>query len=429
MKDLKFNLFFLLSLFTITNLHAQINDFKESNALRRESIQKYLAKDFEGFLRSTQKASRLRKNHPSLIYNTAIGYALTNKPDSAILYLNMLADMKLYYAAENDSDFISLWSNGQFKNIVKKFNSAKEHHGESEFVFSLPEKDLLTESVAYNPITETFYVGSVHKRKIFSVTPNTKASTFAESGDFDFGGVFGIKVDAKNNLLWACTGYLPQTENFTEDKNGISEAVKFDLSTGKVLNKYKLPDGIHLFGDLVVDSKGNVYVSDSRDNNIYLIRSGSDKIEPFLISDNFASLQGIDFSPEEEYLFVADYAMGLYKINMETKDVSVINIPHDLTDLGLDGLYFYKNSLIGIQNGVNPQRVIKMNLDNNYENITSWKVIESNNKYFFEPTLGVLNGDEFYYIANSQWPNFKDDGTVASEEELHNPVVLKTKLK
>ena len=425
--------FFIYCFIIILSVSASINfgqvlDFNKSNQLRQEAIKKYNEKDFNGFLQNAKAASDLRKNHPGLFYNVAIGYALINKQDSALLYLNRIADMKLFFPAEHDSDFVSLWNSNEFKKIVEKFNSAKNHYGQSEFAFELPEKDLLTESVAYNPLTETFYISSVHKSKILSYNKTESVKLFCESGEATFGGAFGMKVDSKNNLLWACTGFLPQVEGYTENHKGINEAVKYDLTTGKVLNKYKISEGDHLFGDLVLNSNGDVYIADSRDNNIYLIKNGSDKIEPFLISDTFASLQGIDFSSDEKYLFAADYSMGVYKIDMNTKNITALKISNDLTDLGIDGLYFYKNSLIGIQNGVTPQRVIKMNLGKNYDSITSWELIEANNEYFFEPTLGVLNGDDFYYIANSQWPNFQRDGTV-DVEKLQNPVILKVKLQ
>lgn len=422
------SLLIIAVIFSFVNISAQKENFDKSNDYRREAFQKYKENNYEGFLRATQKANELRKNHPSLFYNIALGYALTNKPDSALLYLNKIADMKLSFPAEKDSDFVSLWNAEEFNNITSKFDNAKKQHGKSELAFSLSEKDLLTESVAYNPDTKTFYVGSVHKRKIFLITENGKVELFAESGENNFGGVFGIKVDSKNNLLWACAGYLPQMEGYAKDQNEVGEVLKFDLTSKKLIKKHTIEEGTHLFGDLVLDSKGNVYISDSRDNNIYIIEKDGNEIKPFLVSDNFASLQGIDFSSDGKYLFAADYAMGLYKIKMSDKSISAISVPDDLTDLGLDGLYFYKNSLIGIQNGVPPQRVVKLNLDRDFSGITSWEVIEANNEHFFEPTLGVLNGDEFYYIANSQWPLFKNDGTVDTEN-LQEPVVLKTKLK
>jgi hypothetical protein len=47
---------------------------------------------------------------------------------------------------------------------------------------------------------------------------------------------------------------------------------------------------------------------------------------------------------------------------------------------------------------------------------------------FDEPTLGVLNGNALFYIANSQWAMIDDKGKLAPEEKLREPVVLKMKL-
>ena len=45
-----------------------------------------------------------------------------------------------------------------------------------------------------------------------------------------------------------------------------------------------------------------------------------------------------------------------------------------------------------------------------------------------EPTLGVLVGRELYYIANSQWELFGQDGRVARPDSLRQPVVLRLRL-
>jgi hypothetical protein len=42
-----------------------------------------------------------------------------------------------------------------------------------------------------------------------------------------------------------------------------------------------------------------------------------------------------------------------------------------------------------------------------------------------EPTLGVLVDGELYYIANSQWERFGEDGRIAKSEWLERPVLLR----
>lgn len=56
---------------------------------------------------------------------------------------------------------------------------------------------------------------------------------------------------------------------------------------------------------------------------------------------------------------------------------------------GTDGLYFYKNGLLAIQNGVSPMQVVYLSLDKKLPKITQRKVLENNNPALNEPTLGV----------------------------------------
>ena len=57
------------------------------------------------------------------------------------------------------------------------------------------------------------------------------------------------------------------------------------------------------------------------------------------------------------------------------------------------------------------------------------EVLEANNPVFLEPTFGVLAKDTFFFIANSQWPLVDENGKLAAEDKLHDPVVLKMKLE
>jgi hypothetical protein len=45
------------------------------------------------------------------------------------------------------------------------------------------------------------------------------------------------------------------------------------------------------------------------------------------------------------------------------------------------------------------------------------------------PTTGVVVGDWFYFIGNSQLPMLEDDGTIKNPEKLKEVVILKLSLK
>jgi hypothetical protein len=83
---------------------------------------------------------------------------------------------------------------------------------------------------------------------------------------------------------------------------------------------------------------------------------------------------------------------------------------------------------VGIQNGLDPHRVTRFRLDAGLEHITEVAVLERGNPHFDEPTLGVVVGDDLYYVANSQYAAFGENGQVRSEL-LKDPVILRLLVK
>ena len=140
----------------------------------------------------------------------------------------------------------------------------------------------------------------------------------------------------------------------------------------------------------------------------------------------FISPQGLDFTPDQKQLFVADYSKGVFLVDLKTKKVT--DIASDFTLLGIDGLYYFKGSLIAVQNGVNPNRVIKARLNKDLTRFDRFETIEANNPVFDEPTLGVVVKDSFYFVANSQWGTIDDNGKLAPADKLKDPTILKVKL-
>ena len=96
---------------------------------------------------------------------------------------------------------------------------------------------------------------------------------------------------------------------------------------------------------------------------------------------------------------------------------------------GIDGLYFYNNNLIAIQNGVGPQsRVVRFELNKEMNSVVRATILESGNPLFNIPTTGVIVNDELYFIANSQLRSFTADGTIYSDDKLQPTIILKLPL-
>ena len=415
----------------IVQLGAAANDDppKTARFYRQQAAAAYRAKDYAAAIENFKKAAEIIPDHPTLFYNLACMYALAGRKDDALSSLAKVAEMGLIMPAEKDGDLDSIKDAPAFKLILKQFEASKTPIINSTAAFTIHEKGLITEGLAYDPAAEAFFVSSVHKRKILSVNKSGEAKMLASEQDGLF-SVLGMSVDAKRRHLWVTTTAFPQMVNFKKEEDGTSAVFKFDLRTRKLVKKYVLSNATkkHALGDLAIQSNGDVFTTDSLSPAVYLIRAREDEIEPFLEDAGFASPQGLAFSSDERHLFMADYGTGLFDIDVKTKKVTHLAPLAGATLLGIDGLYFHKGSLIGVQNGVTPQRVVRVSLSTDLARVERLEVLEANNPVFLEPTLGVLVKDTFYFIANSQWPLVDGNGKLAAEDKLRDPVVLKMNL-
>lgn len=422
-------IFILCFAFQLSVLAQPSEPPKDSRAYERLAVKAYQTKDFSAFLENMKQADALNPNHPRITYNLAIAYTLNSKTNEAIASLNKLAEMKLYYQVEKNDDFASLKSNPEFQNVIKKFADNSKPTNHAQTAFTINEKGLVTESVAYDAKTKNFYLASIAQRKILKVNERGETSVFADKS-IGLWSVAGMKIDAKKRILWVASASHKQMPDLQTGEDGMTGIFKFDLKTGKLIKKYVVSNQPkpHWFGDLAIAPNGDVYATDSISPTIYVIPKSKDEIEVFTENSAFGSPQGLDFTPDGKFMFMADYAKGIFKINLSTKEVTKIIPAENTTMLGIDGLYFRQNYLIATQNGVNPQRVVKLYLSKDLNKFEKFEILEANNPSFDEITLGTIIGNEFYFIANSQWNTLGDGGKFAAPEKLKELNVLKIKL-
>ncbi|HEX8370065.1 MAG TPA: hypothetical protein VF604_16075 [Pyrinomonadaceae bacterium] len=421
--------FIFLSLFP-ANLPAQETDvLARARQFEKQAGEAYEAKDFASYLANAGQAAELRPNHPRLLYNLARAYALGGNRREAVRLLERLAKMGMSTRLANDVELEKQLPASDFQNLKTLFERNRQPLNVSSRAFTLPEKDLLTEGVAYDSISKRFFVGSVRQRKILAIATDGKTSEFSSPQD-NLWSVLGMKTDEKRRLLWVCTTAFPQMLGFKKADEGVSAIFKYDLNSGRLLKKYVLSSasGKHGLGDLVVARNGEVFATDSVSPAIYRINPKSDEIEPFLLDKSFASLQGLTFAPDEKHLFVADYSLGIFSVEMATKKIAWLAPASEVVALGIDGLYFHRGKLIGVQNGTNPQRIVRFSLSRDNLRLSQAETLEANHADFNEPTLGVIAGGDFYFIANSQWEMVDEKGETGAPEKWREPVVLRLRL-
>src|SRR6185295_9171661 len=134
---------------------------------------------------------------------------------------------------------------------------------------------------------------------------------------------------------------------------------------------------------------------------------------------------GLAFDADERTMYVADYSRGILRVNLATREVVPVPTADEVLALGIDGLYRVGSTLVGIQNGITPHRVARFALAPDGGRIDSVSVLERARPDYAEPTLGVVVNGDLYYVANSQWEHFRDDGGIEAPTELRRPLVLR----
>ena len=393
-----------------------------------QSLKKLSEKDTAAFLQFAQQAYALAPKHPNIMANLAKAFAMSGKKRQSIEVLDDISVIGFDYTVEHDSGFMNIWKHSLLKDITARAKSNTEIIA-SDLAYYLPEKDLIPEGITYDPRQQRLYISSIYKRKIvFIDTDGTSGDFFTEAQDGLY-SIFGMKVDAARNQLWVIGILNSPTARITNKNEFKKTAVfQYNLETKKLIHQYLLNDTAqHMFNDLVLVG-GNVFVTDTKQQAVYKIVPTKQTMELWFQSGNTFLPNGIAVSQDQRYLFVAHWN-GITRITIADTQQIQLQTKLNTTFSGIDGLYFYNNSLIAIQNTAGPQsRVMHFELNKEMNTVIRSVIVESGNPLFNIPTTGVIVGDEFYFIANSQLQSFNPDGTIFSDDKLLQTIILKLSL-
>lgn len=388
------------------------------------SVKAYEAKDYKTFLKLTKTLDSLRPLHPIYTYNLASANALNDNLEEAFIALRSLILMNNTTEFENDEDFKSIKNDETFRSMISLKKNQSKVIETSKMIVTLSEKELHPESVAYLPKAKLWLASSIRKKKIVSFDNKTGLCKDWLKEDKML-SVLAMKADAKEEFLWVATSAFPEMEGFDKLVAGKAEVLKVDIKTKKIVNRFAV-DGSHVFGDLIVAKNGVIYVSDSDKPMLYKIENNL-MSEFISFENNGFNLQGLAFNDTQDRLFVADYLKGIAMIDLKSKKTEWMEFPGEASAKGIDGLTFYNNSLIAIQNGVKPIRITKFLLDESQTKINDFKILDNNRPEFNEPALATVIGEKLYFFANSPWTAYDKNGALDATK-VTNPMLFSCKL-
>ncbi|MBX2964077.1 MAG: hypothetical protein KF687_16305 [Cyclobacteriaceae bacterium] len=388
----------------------------------------YQQKNYPTFYDHISKALEIHPYHQGIMYQKALAAAHNQKPDEAVALLQSAILISTTFDLTVD-DLKSLQNREDFKSVI----ALKERLGQpitnSVEAFTIPDPQLHAENITPGFKSGTFFVSSIHKRKVVYIDVLGNSTDFISSKQNGLGAVMCVKADSKTNSLWVASTVTPEMMEY--DSTLTSAIYQFDARTKKMIACYEVDIEAKgfFFGDIVLNKAGEVFVSDSQNNVIFKINIQTKKLESYFTSDEFWNIQGISFSVDEKYLYIADYIKGIFRLTLSTKELIQLPVDAVASVKGVDGLIVYQNSLIVIQNGVQPMRVMQLPLNESGDGIISARTIDHKHPDFNEPTNGCLVNDTLYYVANSQWSGYDAHKKIKPASELKSIIILKSPLK
>jgi hypothetical protein len=295
----------------------------------------------------------------------------------------------------------------------------------------LPDSTFFPEGVDIDPRSGFVYVTSIRHRTIAELTPaGDYVRELLPRGGVGLGAVLAVRVDQHRGVLWVTMSGLPQTAGYEPADSATHTLLKLRLQDGDIEGRWHIPPSTngHTLGDVAIGPIGDVFVSDSRDPVLYRLPADSTELRP-IRHPLFRSLQGIAPAPGARQVFVADYSHGLLKVDVFSGEVVRLADAPGSTSLGCDGIAWHDGAIVAVQNGVTPPRIMRFELDSTWTRIVRAEVLDQNLPLADEPTTGVIAGDEFIYVANSQWEKYDETGQRIPGTALRRPVLVSVRAK
>jgi sugar lactone lactonase YvrE len=389
-------------------------------AARAELVAAYQAQDYQAMVAAAERALAARPGYPGARFNLALAQALHGDAAAALQSLRALAAAGIDFRVEEMAEFESLRELPEWEDYRKDIARWREPLGSAAIAAQLDRGDFVPEGIALDA-DGNVYLGSIRHGLV--VRAGDEPDVLSErQGHWS---VFGMRF-AGDGSLWFASAAVAQFAGVGEDL-GKTGLFRLDVDTGAITRAAILPQRAEqqVLGDLVIAGE-QIYTTDSLGGALYRYDVRADEFVTVLEPGTFGSPQGLVLDESGEHLYVADYTGGLYRVRVVDGQRAAVRVMGEMSPYGIDGLYRRGNTLIAIQNGIRPHRIVSMRLADDGLTVSAMELLAANLSAFDEPTLGAIRGDRFYFVANSHWNRF--DAENGLPPGLSGPIVLELAL-
>ncbi|MDX1459448.1 MAG: hypothetical protein R3348_00120 [Xanthomonadales bacterium] len=395
--------------------------------LRRIAGQAYAEKDLPTFRNALVALHEKRPNNSEYMYQLVLAHALMDEKRLAYNIMLQMQRQGLSYDFNDTEDSANIRGTDIYNHLNDLMVEAGKPFGTADSRFELPDEVRLAAAVAWDDSRQALIVGTAHQGLILAVGSDGETRELFRAGpDNGAWAIQGIGIDGDANRLYASTAATPQFSGFQSADQGRSMLLEFQLDTMELLDRYPVPvDGRpHSLAAVTVGAGGRVFAADSLLPIVYERDGENQRMAPFFSAPHLVNLRDLTLSPDGRLLYLADYEMGITVVEVSSRRSMLLQIPDSLNLGGIDGLATWRNDLVIIQNGLRPERVMRLILDESGTQVTNVAPVAVALELFDAPTGGAVVGDLLYFFANARAAAVEGEAVVIAEANLTNTPTL-----
>ena len=401
-------------------------------SLYDETMEALARDETDAAVAAIERATRLAPpNHPYVLYARMRAYTSAGRFGDVFDALGLLVEKGVAADVLVSPAFESLRDQAKWDEWQPRLQALVAPASRSVVAFRLSEPDFIPEAMTYDRGSRRFLIGSLHKRKVVVVDElsgrTADYATFREAG---FLSVLGLEADNTRGALYVLSAGGAAMEGYSSDADGRSFLHRLQLSSGRQVARVVPPPaaGGHELNDLVQAPDGTLYATDSRAGVIYRWQARAATMAPFVTVGAHLQPRGIAWSRDGRALYVA-HLEGVSRVDLRSREVVPVGHQASVTLVGIGALESYGGDLLAVQNGLpGLSRVVRLRLTSDGLNVRELEVLDANLPDHDVPTGGVVVGDGYYYIANSQVRRFTAPGVPGPPGVLQKPVIRRINL-
>jgi hypothetical protein len=213
--------------------------------------------------------------------------------------------------------------------------------------------------------------------------------------------ILGVRNDAARKIVWACsTG--------PNEREPHSQLLRISLQAGS-LQRFAFADSRSLCNDIALLPDGSIAVTDSARGAVLQLTTAN-QWRTLAEPGTFGYPNGLTYLAAAERLVVADLR-GLWTIDPKTSRMTAVEAPQGTFVGGIDGLYAVDGSLLAIQNGLRPHRVVRIALTEGAQRVERVEVIASNLPELADMTTAAVGRGDITVLALSQLVQLVSSGS------------------